>query len=148
MGRDIAYSNDCPAECRERPNIDRRYLFIGSRKKIAFRVLEIDIVEQERIVSSVVQVKKGDTAEQAAASTKGEDRLGVSLPELHKTRVRKVDPGDFPPGNRGKACDLLRLRRPDVDHGRESKPIQFVPGTKIPTSSERCLHLWFHTAGR
>jgi hypothetical protein len=145
VGCDIAYSNDRPAERRERPYVDRRYLLIRSRKKLAFRVLEIDIVEQERIVTAAIQVEKGDTAEQAAIPTKGENRLGVGVPEPGKTRVRKINSGDYPPGNRGKACDLLRPRRADVDHGRESEPIQFVPGTKIPTSSERRLHLRFHT---
>ena len=84
MGGDAAQSQHCPPVTCERPDIDRGNGLLRPRQIGAFRVFQVDIVEQERVVTAAIEMEEGDTADDLPCPAEREDRLRVRVQTLRK----------------------------------------------------------------
>ena len=94
----------------KRPDIDRRYFLVAARQKLAARILQIDYIEQERIVPPAIEIEKRYPAKYFSRTLKDKNRLGILAQEVSEARFRGGDTGDFAAGHGNEIGELPALR--------------------------------------
>src|SRR5258707_5581334 len=123
---DVCQSGNGAPVAREGPDINSRYAFVRTRKKLMTWVLQIDAVAQKGTLSSAIEIKERYSAQQLPRPFKRKDRLRIAAQKLKEPSFRDADPRNFAPGNGHQIGQLCRRRQTHSDRGGWRKPIQLV----------------------
>src|SRR5258708_33500837 len=96
---DVCQSGNGAPVAREGPDINSRYAFVMTRKKLMTWVLQIDAVAQKGTLSSAIEIKERYSAQQLPRPFKRKDRLRIAAQKLKEPSFRDADPRNFAPGN-------------------------------------------------